>query len=487
MSGLESFGVTVLAVAAAVLLAIASNRFSERVHVPAPALFLLAAAVASDVFPLLGSVPLDLDERIVTVALIFILFDGGMQIGWARFRGAAAPILVIGLAGTVLTAAGLAAAAHLLFGFGWRTALLLGTALAPTDPAVVFSVLGRREIAGRTGTILKGESGANDPVGIALMVALLGAGGAGWHAVAGGAVTFAQQMLVGAVVGAAGGYLLLLVMRRVPLPNEALYPARVAVSAAVVYGAAAALGGSGFLAVLLAGVVVGDARAPYKQEIERFSSALASLAEIVVFTLLGLTISLRQLVTSDELLVGLAMAALLILVVRPGLVGPLVWPVRLRVGEKVFVLWSGLKGAVPILLGLFALESGVEDGRRVYGVVFVVVLVSVVVQGGLVPRFAHLLGVPMRTAELEPWALGMRFQTEPHGLHRYFVGVGSAADGTAIEDLDLGEDAWISMIGRQGRMVQVRGSTVLQAGDEVLAIGDPQVDVGRLFGAGQPD
>jgi cell volume regulation protein A len=270
-------------------------------------------------------------------------------------------------------------------------------------------------------------------------------------------------------------------MRRVPLPNESLYPARVAVSAAAVYGAAAALGGSGFLAVLLAGVVVGDARAPYKQEIERFSAGLASLAEIVVFTLLGLTISLREVVSSDELLVGLGMAALLILVVRPGLVGPLLWPVRLRVGEKLFVLWSGLKGAVPILLGLFALESGAEDGGRVYGVVFVVVLVSVVVQGGLVPRFAHLLGVSMRTAELEPWALGLRFQTEPHGLHRYFVDVGSAADGTAIEDLDLGEDAWVSMISRQGQMVQVRGSTVLQAGDEVLAIGDPQVDVGRLF------
>ncbi|MGZ4535647.1 MAG: cation:proton antiporter domain-containing protein [Nocardioidaceae bacterium] len=484
MNDVAPFGVVVLGVAAALLLAIASNRFSERVHVPAPALFLLAAALASDVFPVLGSLPLRTNERIVTVALIFILFDGGMQIGWARFRGAAVPILVVGVAGTVLTAAALSVLAHLLFGFDWRAALLLGAALAPTDPAVVFSVLGRREIAGRTKTILQGESGANDPVGIALMVALLGAAGGGWQAVGGGAATFGLQMVVGVGVGVAGGYLLQQFMRRVPLPNEALYPVRTAASAALIYGAADLLGGSGFLAVLLAGIVVGDARAPYKPEIERFSSALSSLAEIVVFTVLGLTVDLHQFVTTDELWVGLAIAALLILVVRPAMVGPLLLPARLRRGEKVFVLWGGLKGAVPILLGLFVLGAGIPDGHRIYGVVFVVVLVSVVVQGGLIPRFAHLLHIPMRTAQLEPWALGMRFQAEPEGLHRHFVAAGSAADGTAIENLDLGEDAWISMISRDGRMVQVRGGTVLRAGDEVLALGE--VDVGRLFTDSEP-
>src|SRR6185312_16357392 len=159
--------------AVALLAAVGSNRLAERVQVPTPALFLIAAAIASDLAPKLGGLTIVVDQRIVTVALVVILFDGGMHIGWGRMRTAAGAVVWLGVAGTAVTAGGMALGAHYLFGFDWRAGLLLGAALAPTDPAVVFSVLGRREISGRTGTLLEGESGANDPVGIALMVALL--------------------------------------------------------------------------------------------------------------------------------------------------------------------------------------------------------------------------------------------------------------------------------------------------------------------------
>ncbi|HEX5595167.1 MAG TPA: cation:proton antiporter, partial [Micromonosporaceae bacterium] len=142
MTDVEPFGVVILLVAVALLVAVVSNRLSERIHVPAPALFLVAAAVVSDQFPALASFPVKTDERLVTVALIFILFDGGMQIGWHRFREVVGISLWIGVVGTIVTAAAVGAAAHLLFGFDWLPALLLGTALAPTDPAMVFSVLG---------------------------------------------------------------------------------------------------------------------------------------------------------------------------------------------------------------------------------------------------------------------------------------------------------------------------------------------------------
>jgi cell volume regulation protein A len=475
------FGVVILLVSGALVVAVLSNRLSERIRVPAPALFLVLASLLATRFPELRSVPILTDERIVTVALIFILFDGGLQIGWAEFRRSAGVVLWLGVVGTFVTAAALSVAAHTLFGFGWMLALLLGTALAPTDPAMVFSVLGNREISGRTDTILKGESGANDPVGIALMAVLLTVGGTGLHAVAQGAGIFALQMGVGAVVGLVGGYLLVLFMRHVPLPNEALYPVRTLASAAAIYGAAAVLHGSGFLAVLLAGIVAGDARAPYKREIEKFSSGVGSLAEIIVFAVLGLTVDLGAVVRSDMLWIGLATAALLILVVRPLLVGLLMLPVNLQRGEKVFVLWAGLKGAVPILLGMFALEAGVDGAHRLYGVVFVVVLVSAVAQGGLVPAMARWLRVPMHNVELEPWSLGMRFRTEPDGLQRHFVAAGSPADGCTIADLDLGEDAWISMVSRSGQLVRVHGGTALQPGDEVLAIGRPTADLRRLF------
>jgi cell volume regulation protein A len=484
MSDVEHFALLVLVVGVAITAAVLSNRISERIRIPTPAIFLLAGAVASDLVPSLGQLSVTTVQRVVSMALVVILFDGGMHIGWRRFRTATGPVIWIGVAGTFVTAAALAALAHTLFNLDWRAALLVGTALAPTDPAVVFSVLGRREVAGRSGTILEGEAGANDPVGIALMASLLAAGqSTGVDAVGSIAGEFLLQLAVGAVVGAAGGALLVRLMRRVPLPSEGLYPLRVLAGALVIYGAATLAHGSGFLAVFVAGILVGDVRAPYKGEIERFHGALASLAEIVAFLVLGLTVGLHTLPDRAALGISLTLAVLLTLVVRPLLVGLLLLPVRLACGERLFVLWAGLKGAVPILLGTFLLTAGVPDASRLYAVIVVVVAFSVIVQGGLVPSVAARLGVPMRTVEPEPWSLGVRFRNEPRGLRRHVVAAGSPADGSRIGDLDVGEDIWISFVIRDDQLVPVRGSTILEAGDEILALTDPErgPDLASIF------
>lgn len=475
MSDVLPFGLIIAVVSAAGLLAVWSNRISQRIRIPAPAIFLITAAVASDLAPTLTHVSVHTVQRVVTIMLITLLFDGGMHIGWRRFRTAAGPVLWIGVAGTAVTAAGVAGLAHLVFGLDWRAALLLGVALSPTDPAVVFSVLGRREVAGRSGTILEGESGANDPVGIAAMVALLSTGtSGGWHALGEGVGEFATEMVVGAAVGLGGGYLLSLIMRRLPLPSGALYPLQTLLGAGAIYGAATLAHGSGFLAVFVAGIMIGDLRAPYKAEIERFHSSLASLAEIVAFAMLGLTVSVAGLVHGTTWIVGITLAALLALVIRPVLVGILLLAVRTSPGERLFMMWAGLKGAVPILLGTYLLSAQVRDATRLYQIVVVVVAFSVIVQGGLVPTVAHWVGVPMRVLEPEPWSLSLRFRDEPTGLRRYQVNPGSPADNCRIADLDLGEDTWISLINRSGALVPVRGSTVLRAGDEVLLLVDPQ-------------
>ncbi len=299
-----------------------------------------------------------------------------------------------------------------------------------------------------------------------------------------------MQMVVGGLVGVAGGLLLAWVMHRVPLPSGALYPLQTLLGAGVVYGVATMAHGSGFLAVFVAGILLGDVRAPYKAEIERFHSSLASLAEIIAFAVLGLTVSVTDIVHSDVWWVGLILAVVLALVLRPLLVGPLLLPVDLRPGERLFVMWSGLKGAVPILLGTYVLTSGVHDAERLYGIVVVVVTFSVIVQAGLVPTVAERAGVPMRVIEPEPWSLGMRFRDRPSGLRRFQVVPGAPADGTAIADLDLEEDTWISMVSRDGTLLPVRGRTVLLAGDEVLVIVDPDADGGtgvdpaRVFAPG---
>ena len=402
MGEVHEFGTIVLLVAAAFSLAVVASRFSERLAIPAPAIFLLAAALISDIFPSIGErLTIRTVERIGVIALIVILFDGGTRIGLRRLRVAALPVISLGVLGTFATAAVTTLAARYLLGFSWTTAGLIGAATAPTDPAVMFSVLGKREVGGRTGTILEAESGANDPVGIALMIGMI-AFATSDHATVWTVVReFALEMSIGLAVGVAGGYALLWVMRRLTLPNAGLYPLRTLGAAGIVYGAASVLHGSGFLAVFVAGLLVADAHVPYKDEVERFFTSLASLAEIVVFIALGLTIHLTGL-SGRAWVDGIVLALVLALVARPLAVGALLLPANLRVGERLFVMWSGLKGAVPIFLAAFAILAGVQDADVIYGIVFVVVAFSVVVQGSSIPLAASLARVPMRIVRQEP-------------------------------------------------------------------------------------
>ena len=474
MTDTEPFALVVLLAAAVGLVAVLSNRLTERVKVPSPVLVLAGAAIAVNVIPALHAPPRLAVERVVTVALVCILFDGGMHIGWTRFRSAAGPIATVGVAGTFLTVAAAAVFAHVAFGLAWYLALLVATAVAPTDPAVVFSVLGQQEISGRSGTILEGESGANDPVGIALMAGLVSAGGlsAGAFAQVGG--QFLVQMTVGAVIGAAGGWALLWFTRRVPLPSEGLYPLRTLACALLIFAVATLAHGSGFLAVFAAGIALGDGRAPYKREIERFHTALASLAEIVAFVALGLTVDLAVIARADVWVPGIILGAVLAFVIRPALVGLTLIPARLKSNERNFVLFAGLKGAVPILLGIFLLEAHTPDAERLYGIIAVVVVFSVVVQGSLIPVAARLLHVQMRSVEPQPWALGVRLRDEPSGVHHLTIKAGSAADGRTVGEITgLPGDAWVSFVVRDGQLAPITEDMRLRPGDDVLVLADP--------------
>jgi cell volume regulation protein A len=392
-----TFGGIILVVASGFSLAVLASRITDYVPLPSPALFLLAAALASDLSDRLANALSIRDvERIGVVALILILFDGGIHVGWRRFRVAALPIASLGVLGTFATGGIMAVAARLLLDVDWTTAGIIGAALAPTDPAVMFSVLGKREVAGRTGTILEGESGANDPVGIALMIGMLEFATADDGSLWDVAGEFVVEMSVGLAVGVAGAAALIWVIRRASLPSAALYPLRTLGAAGVIYGTAAVLHGSGFLAVFVAGLLVSDVHAPFKDEIERFHTSLASLAEITVFVALGLTIDLGSILSDPVVLEGLGLAVVLGLVARPLAVALLLVPARLSWGERAFVAWGGLKGAVPILLAALAVLAEVDDADRIYKIVFVVVTASVIVQGTLLPFAARRFGVPMR-------------------------------------------------------------------------------------------
>ena len=392
---LTSFGLTILVVSGALSAALLASKLSARTSIPSAALFLVAAALASDLWPSLV-LSIQTVERIATVALIVILFDGGSSIGWRRLRASLLPIASLGVLGTFATAGLVAAFAHWAFGLAWVTSGLLGAAIAPTDPAVMFSVLGEREISGRTGTILEGESGANDPVGIALMLGMIELGDSCRRVVLDRRARLRRADVDRARDRDRGrpGRARPDAARR-PALRRALHLAHARSRRDSSTASRRSAHGSGFLAVFVAGLLIGDLRAPFGDEIQVFQDGLAALAEIVVFVALGLTINLSGL-TADRWVDGLLLAAFAALIARPLALGALLAPARLRSGERLFVIWGGLKGAVPILLAAFALGRHVADAQRIYETVFVVVLASVIVQGGTMGIAARRLGVERR-------------------------------------------------------------------------------------------
>jgi cell volume regulation protein A len=482
MAEISHFAAIVLVVTAGFALAVLSTKLTERVPVPVPAILLLASAIAADLWPRLGALPIRTVERVGVVALIVILFNGGLDIGWRRFRASAASIVSLGLLGTFATAGLVALLGRYALGFSWMLSGLVGAAIAPTDPAVMFSVLGRREIRGRSGAILEGEAGVNDPAGIALMVGMIDLA---THADASFLVVvreLAIELTVGIAFGLLGARLLIPALRGLRLPSEGLYPVLALVLAGALYAVTSLGHGSGFLAVFIAGILLGDQRLPYKGEIERFSGSLASLAELVVFVALGLTVRIGS-ISGRMWLDGIVLAAGMALVARPLVVAATLARARLTRAERAFIAWSGLKGAVPILLAAFAVLEGVDQASLVYGVVFVVVLVSVAGQGTLVPWVARRLRIPMRDRPTLPWEVSIRLREEPQPDRELVVRAGSRADGRAIRDLPLGDHAWITLVVRDGAATRPSGSLELRPGDRVHLLADAAEIEGlnRLF------
>ena len=473
MTEITDFGTIVLLVSAGLFFAVLGMRLADRISLPNAAIFLLVTGLlAASIEPLRDALSIKVVERIGVIALIVILFDGGLHIGLARFRRSAAPILALGVVGTFATAGIVTVGAHYLLDFSWITAGLIGAAIAPTDPAVTFSVLGGREVRGRAGTILEGEAGTNDPVGIALMIGMIELAtedGGGFSIVI---TEFATEMAVGLAVGVAGALLLLPVLRVVRLTSPTLYPIRVLAGAGMIYGIASVAHGSGFLAVFVAGVLLGDVAAPRKGEIETFHSSLAVLAEIGAFAALGLSVGYSELDDPRVWGEGIVLALLLAFVARPLAVAPLLTPVRLDRGEKLFVIWGGLKGAVPILLGALAVLSAVEDAGRIYGIIFVVVLFSVLVQGSSIPLVAERLGVSFRKVDYD-LAEVLEFVVRDDAF----------ANGRKVSELPLGERAWVGVLIREGRPRAFGRDTVLEPGDRVHVYCQPTdaAALGRIF------
>jgi cell volume regulation protein A len=375
------------ALAVLLLVALAATPLARRVGLPGPAAFLAVGIVAGAV----GLAPTeDLSlvalEQVAAVALYAILFQGGLDTGFAAWRRSARPIVLLGLPGTAATAGALALGGHFVLGLDWSLAALIGIALAPTDPAAVYAVLRGQRTETRARTVLEGESGFNDPIGISLMVvaiAMLGPEGA---SVEDGALRLAEELGIGAAAGVAGGLALAAALRATPRLDEGLQSVAILVGALLVGAGTASVHGSGFLAVYLAGLLLSDAWTRQDGRVHAVPLATSALAEPLLFGFLGAAFAPH--VDLRAVGFGVVLTVLTAFAVRPLVAVACTIGSGLRPGERALVSWGGLKGAVPLLLAAFPALERLDGADDVQAIVLVATAASVVAQGATVSLVA---------------------------------------------------------------------------------------------------
>ena len=484
---------TLMLITGALLIAgVLSSRLSARSGVPLIVLFVAVGLLAGEEGPL--GIPLNdaaLTSAVSIGLLALILFDGGLGTPVRQIRRVAGPAMLLATGGVLISAAVTGAAAVLLLGFSWQEGLLLGSILGSTDAAAVFATFRGRgaTLPVRLRATLEVESGLNDPIAIFMVVtltAILAGGDAPpWWSIG---TSFIQQMVIGVVVGAGLGWLSSWVMRRLHLDVAGLYLVFSLATGLLAFGGADVLGGSGFIAVYAAGVMVGHSRLPFERGIKRFHDGIAWIAQVGVFVLLGLLAFPSQLVAAAPN--GLAIAAVLVLAARPVSVWLMTAPFRYDWRDRLVIACGGLRGAVPVILATIPLAAGLPGASTIFNVTFFAVLVSVVVQSTIMAPLARRLGRlepenPESSISLELTALRETGQE----LLGYRVEPGSPATGKFVRQLPLPADSLIMLVVRGKDVIPPRGSTVLQEGDQVYVLsGVPYHQVvAELFAAGQPD
>ena len=452
------------------LLGIASSKFAARLGMPVLVLFLGVGMLAGSEG--LGGIAFEdygFATGIGTVALALILFDGGLRTSLEAVAAGWRPALSLSTVGVVLTSALTGGAAAWVLDVPPLHGLLLGAVVGSTDAAAVFSVLraSRLKLPARLSATLEIESGSNDPMAIFLTIGLIQL--LTGEAESGGALAllFVLQFGVGTAVGVAVGRGAVWAVNRVNLDAAGLYPILAAACGVLAFGLAAVLGGSGFLAVYLAGIVIGNGDVVFRRGILLFHDAAAWLAQIVLFVVLGLlSFPSRLLAVAGD---GLVIALVLILVARPVSVWVSAIPFRFRPAELAFLSWGGLKGAVPITLATFPLMAGVAGSEVLFNVVFFVVLISALTQGWTLPAAARALGLA-QPADPEP-PLSVEINALRHvdgGVVDYTVSPSARVAGQALRNLALPDGVVVTLVVRGDEVIMPRGATALRPGDHVF-------------------
>ncbi len=438
---------------------------ADRLKVPASMLALgLGMLVGSDVLGLVYLDDADLVRNLSVLALIVILFEGGLTTKPSALREAGAPGFVLSNLGVVITGAVTAVGVELTFSPGWETSLLLGAVVASTDAAVVFDLLRRAPLPRRLANILEVESGANDPFTIVLTIGLIETFQGSptlWDWVRFGSLQLLGGVIVGALLGLAGVWLL-----RTRLRSEGLYPLLALGIAALSYGVAAWFSASGFLAVYVAGLIIGALARRRRRIVVTFHTSLANGADLGLFLLLGILVFPTEL--PPVMLPALAVTAILLFVARPLAVVICMLPFRLPWREQVILSWAGLRGAVPIVLATFPASAGVANGSTIFNVVFFVVLTSTLLQATTVAPLARRLGLETTRPAWDTIAEALPLDEVGIDLAEIQVRPELPIVGKRLRDAPVGRGMLVASIIRGSRVIVPTGGTKIEADDVVL-------------------
>jgi potassium/hydrogen antiporter len=455
---------------------------ADRIRIPGLLLFLGLGMLAGSEG--LGGIEFDnarLARTLGTIALVLILFEGGLSAGWSEIRPVLGTAASLATVGTAVTACAAGLAAHWIFGFGVLEGMIVGSAVAATDSAAIFAVLRRSTLKKRLARSLEGESGMNDPVALLLMIGFiewLQDPAFGFADMAG---LLALKLAIGVAIGLLLGRLAVGALERMRLPTDGIYPVATIAVAGLAFGLAEIAHGSGFLAVYLTALALGSAPIPARRTVVAFHEGVGWVAQIGLFILLGLLVFPSAL--GDVAWESLALSAVLIVIARPmaAFLATAFSPLDLR--ERAMLGWAGLRGATPIWLATFPVVAGVGSGEQLFAIVFFVVVTSTLIQGATFEPLAARLGLTTDEPALPRRLLESgRIRRLGGEVVAFRIPPGAAAAGHLVRELGLPREALVNVIVRDGSALAPRGSTEVREGDElhVLVRGELRQEVEDL-------
>jgi cell volume regulation protein A len=462
----ETLNQSLLAGCGVLLVAILAVRASVRVGLPSLLLYLMIGVGLGDAGLGVDFSDAELANALGFAALVVILAEGGLTTNWNELRPVARIGGSLATVGVAVSVGVMAVVAHVAFGMSWELAVLLGAVTSPTDAAAVFSVLRRVPLPHRINSTLEAESGLNDAPTVVLDT-LVSAGG--HHTMLSFAGEVVWELVAGVAIGFGIGYVGAWLMRRAALPASGLYPLAVLSMTVFAYASTAMLHGSGFAAVYVAALVLGNSELPHRAATRSFAEGMAWLAQIGLFVMLGLLVSPGR-ITWEH--VGLAFAAGLVLtfLARPlsVMVAALAQPMPRR--ERAFISWAGLRGAVPIVLATIPLSEGVDDATRLFDIVFVMVVIYTVLTAPSLPLVARVLKVARRNEPRDLEVEAAPLERIAADLLMVTISPRSLMHGVEIGELRLPPGASVSLIVRDGRTLVPTERTVLRHADELLVV-----------------